>query len=66
MPIADDVSLGVGVRIFHKDLVNLYGCRIDEDTKIGSFVEVQKNVIPLERLEKGVPVRRANPLTHAT
>jgi acetyltransferase-like isoleucine patch superfamily enzyme len=29
--------------IFHKDLVNLYGCEIGDDTKIGAFVEIQKN-----------------------
>jgi acetyltransferase-like isoleucine patch superfamily enzyme len=43
MPIAGDVVLGQGVKIFHPDLVNLYGCRIGEDTKVGAFVEVQKN-----------------------
>ncbi len=43
MPIADDVQLGAGVRIFHPDLVNLYGCRIGADTKVGAFVEIQKN-----------------------
>ena len=43
MPIADSVSLGKEVRIFHPDLVNLYGCRVDEETRIGTFVEIQKN-----------------------
>lgn len=43
MPIAPDVSLGKDVRIYHPDLVNLYGCRIDDETGIGSFVEIQKN-----------------------
>jgi UDP-2-acetamido-3-amino-2,3-dideoxy-glucuronate N-acetyltransferase len=43
MPIADNVVLGEGVVIHHKDLVNLYGCRIGDSTKIGAFVEVQKN-----------------------
>ena len=43
MPIADDVQLGPGVRIFHPQLVNLYGCRIGADTKVGAFVEIQKN-----------------------
>jgi acetyltransferase-like isoleucine patch superfamily enzyme len=43
MPITDDVQLGAGVRIVHPELVNLYGCRIGADTKIGAFVEVQKN-----------------------
>ncbi len=43
MPIASDVSLGKGVRIFQPELVNLYGCTIDAETKIGAFVEIQKN-----------------------
>ena len=43
MPISPDVVLGSGVVIHHRDLVNLYGCRIGDDTKIGAFVEIQKN-----------------------
>ena len=43
MPITDDVQLGKGVKIFHPELVNLYGCEIGQDTKIGPFVEIQKN-----------------------
>jgi acetyltransferase-like isoleucine patch superfamily enzyme len=43
MPIADNVQLGPGVTIFHPTLVNLYGCTVGADTKIGTFVEVQKN-----------------------
>ncbi|SRR6266545_5731743 len=43
MPIATDVILGAGVRIFQPELVNLYGCTIGADTKIGAFVEIQKN-----------------------
>ena len=43
MPIAPDVSLAAGVRIFHPELVNLYGCSIGPDTGIGAFVEIQKN-----------------------
>jgi len=39
--IADDVKLGENVKIFH--FVNLYGCEIGDNTKIGSFVEIQKN-----------------------
>jgi UDP-2-acetamido-3-amino-2,3-dideoxy-glucuronate N-acetyltransferase len=42
MPISADVKLGTGVRIPHPDLVNLYGCSIGDETRIGSFVEVQK------------------------
>jgi UDP-2-acetamido-3-amino-2,3-dideoxy-glucuronate N-acetyltransferase len=49
MPITDDVQLGSGVKIFHPQLVNLYGCRIGADTKVGAFVEVQKNAFIGER-----------------
>jgi UDP-2-acetamido-3-amino-2,3-dideoxy-glucuronate N-acetyltransferase len=45
VPIAPDVVLGSGVAIFHPTLVNLYGCRIGDDTKIGTFVEIQKNAV---------------------
>jgi UDP-2-acetamido-3-amino-2,3-dideoxy-glucuronate N-acetyltransferase len=41
MPIKEDVQLGTDVRIFHPDLVNLYGCAIGDETRIGSFVEIQ-------------------------
>ena len=49
MPITDDVQLGSGVKIFHPQLVNLYGCRIGADTKVGAFVEIQKNAFIGER-----------------
>jgi acetyltransferase-like isoleucine patch superfamily enzyme len=45
MPVSDDVILGPGVIIPHPELVNLYGCRIGDHTKIGAFVEVQKNAV---------------------
>jgi UDP-2-acetamido-3-amino-2,3-dideoxy-glucuronate N-acetyltransferase len=45
MPIAPDVVLGERVIVVHRELVNLYGCRIGDDTKIGAFVEVQKGAI---------------------
>lgn len=38
--IAPDVQLGKDVKIY--DFVNLYGCKIGDNTKIGTFVEVQK------------------------
>lgn len=38
--IAPDVRLGQGVRIF--GFVNLYGCEIGDDSKIGTFVEIQR------------------------
>ncbi|MEQ1572692.1 MAG: acyltransferase [Vicinamibacterales bacterium] len=43
MPIAPSVRLGRNVAIHHPDLVNLYGCVVGDDTKIGAFVEIQKN-----------------------
>jgi acetyltransferase-like isoleucine patch superfamily enzyme len=43
MPISSDVSIGKNVKIFQPELVNLYGCAIDAETKIGAFVEIQKN-----------------------
>jgi UDP-2-acetamido-3-amino-2,3-dideoxy-glucuronate N-acetyltransferase len=42
MPIGADVKLGARVKIPHPDLVNLYGCAVGEDTRIGTFVEIQK------------------------
>ena len=39
--IAPDVKLGKSVKIFA--FTNLYGCEIGDETKIGTFVEVQKN-----------------------
>lgn len=42
MPVTDTVVLGKNVRIFHPDLVNLYGCVIGDETRIGTFVEIQK------------------------
>jgi len=43
MPIADSVRLGRDVVIHHPGLVNLYGCEIGDGTKVGTFVEIQKN-----------------------
>lgn len=40
--IAPDVKLGKDVKIY--DFVNLYGCEIGDNTKIGTFVEIQKGV----------------------
>ena len=39
--IAESVVLGKNVVL--NDFINLYGCTIGDDTKIGAFVEVQKN-----------------------
>ena len=43
MPVAETVRLGANVRIFHPSLVNLYGCTVGDDTRIGAFVEIQNN-----------------------
>ncbi len=43
LSIADDVRLGENVKI--ANFVNLYGCAIGDNTKIGAFVEVQKNAV---------------------
>jgi len=40
--IAPDVTLGKNVKIY--EFVNLYGCVIEDETKIGCFVEIQRNV----------------------
>ena len=37
----NNVKLGKDVKIF--DFVNLYGCSIGDDSKVGTFVEIQKN-----------------------
>jgi len=39
--VAPDVKLGKGVKL--SQFINLYGCEIGDETKIGAFVEVQKN-----------------------
>jgi acetyltransferase-like isoleucine patch superfamily enzyme len=39
--VSDDVKLGKGVKL--SKFINLYGCEVGDDTKIGAFVEIQKN-----------------------
>ena len=39
--ISDDVQLGENVKL--SKFINLYGCSIGENSKIGAFVEIQKN-----------------------
>ena len=41
--ISDDVKLGENVKIFN--FANLYGCTVGDETKIGAFVEIQKNAV---------------------
>jgi UDP-2-acetamido-3-amino-2,3-dideoxy-glucuronate N-acetyltransferase len=45
LPISPNVILGSNVVFYHENLVNLYGCRIGDETKIGTFVEIQKNSV---------------------
>ena len=45
MPIDASVHLDKDVIIHHPELVNLYGCRIGEGTRIGAFVEIQKGAV---------------------
>ena len=42
LSVSDDVVLGKNVKL--SKFINLYGCRIGDSTKIGTFVEIQKNV----------------------
>jgi UDP-2-acetamido-3-amino-2,3-dideoxy-glucuronate N-acetyltransferase len=42
--ITNDVIMGRDVKIYHPELVNLYGCSIGDNTHIGSFVEIGRNV----------------------
>jgi len=43
LSISEDVRLGADVRL--SKFINLYGCAIGDNTKIGAFVEVQKNAV---------------------
>jgi acetyltransferase-like isoleucine patch superfamily enzyme len=43
LSVAPDVKLGQNVKL--AKFINLYGCEIGDDTKIGAFVEIQKNAI---------------------
>lgn len=43
--IAPNVALDEGVLIHHPDLTNLYGCSIGAGTRVGTFVEIQKNAV---------------------
>lgn len=42
MAIAEDVKVGRDTKIYHPDLVNLYGCEIGDNCIIGTFVEIRK------------------------
>ena len=44
MPIVN-CKIGNDVKIFHKDLVNIYGCEIGDGSQVGPFVEIQSDVV---------------------
>ena len=57
--IAPDVKLGRDVRIF--GFVNLYGCEIGDETRIGTFVEIQRDVrIGRQHVVRGVDIDPAD------
>ena len=41
LSVSSDVKLGQGVKL--SKFINLYGCEVGDETKIGAFVEIQKN-----------------------
>ena len=41
LSVSEDVKLGKGVKL--SKFINLYGCEVGDETKIGAFVEIQKN-----------------------
>jgi acetyltransferase-like isoleucine patch superfamily enzyme len=41
LSVSDDVKLGKDVKL--SKFINLYGCEVGDETKIGAFVEIQKN-----------------------
>jgi acetyltransferase-like isoleucine patch superfamily enzyme len=43
--ISQDDAIGANARIYHPELVNLYGCSIGDNTRIAAFVEIGKNVL---------------------
>jgi UDP-2-acetamido-3-amino-2,3-dideoxy-glucuronate N-acetyltransferase len=45
LPIHPSTRLGEGVRIYHPELVNIYGATIGDHTRIGPFVEIQGGAI---------------------
>ena len=52
--ISDDVELGKDVKIYN--FVNLYGCKIGDNTKIGTFVEIQKGATSHTFICEGVHI----------
>lgn len=44
MPVSANCDIAPSAHITHPDLVNLYGCSINAETKVGPFVEIQSGV----------------------
>ena len=55
--IADDARLGKDVKL--SKFINLYGCSIGDGTKIGTFVEIQKNATAAEQRSRVVEAVRS-------
>jgi len=49
VPIDPSARLSSTARVFHPELVNLYGCEIGAETTVGPFVEIQADVVIGER-----------------
>ena len=47
--VAPDVKLGKDVQLSR--FINLYGCEVGDETKIGAFVEIQKNATSRQTLQ---------------
>jgi UDP-2-acetamido-3-amino-2,3-dideoxy-glucuronate N-acetyltransferase len=45
VPVDSTTQIGVGVRIYYPELVNIYGAVIGANTRVGPFVEIQRGVI---------------------
>lgn len=45
MPIKEDVKWGKDSYAWHPDLVNMYGCNIGDNTRVGAFCEIRKDVV---------------------
>jgi UDP-2-acetamido-3-amino-2,3-dideoxy-glucuronate N-acetyltransferase len=45
MPVSENVRLGKNTKIIYPALVNLYGCVIGDETRVGPFVEIQSDAV---------------------
>lgn len=49
--IREDVVIGRGTLVFHPDLVNLYGCVLGSECRVGAFVEIRSGVVIGDRVK---------------